>query len=79
MAGKANRARLKVGSENVCVIVFTQSTDQIFINAQRVPGSVLDTVRLRKKHQNSYIIEGKGDSHLETFRYEEREYGTRSG
>lgn len=24
----------------VCVIVFTQSTDQIFINGQHVPGSV---------------------------------------
>ena len=50
--GKANRVRFKVGRENVCVLVVNQLTDQIFINGQCAPGSVLHTVKVQKKHHD---------------------------
>lgn len=38
LSGEANRTRLKVGNESMYVIVFNQSTDQIFVNGQCVQG-----------------------------------------
>lgn len=49
---KADRARLKVGNENVYILVVNQLTDRIFIDGQCAPGSVLDTVEVQKKHHD---------------------------
>lgn len=75
--GKANKARLKMGREKVHEMVFNQSTDQVLVDGQGVPGSVLDAERL-KEHGNSCFTGGQGDSHLENFEGGEREYSTRS-
>ena len=58
-AGKADRARLKVGNDNVYIQVVNQLSDQIFINGQCAPGSVLDTVEVQKKHHDQ-IMRSRG-------------------
>ena len=54
-----------------------RSTEQVLVDGQRVPGSVLDADRLRKKHRNSCVT-GQRDSRLENFEGGDREYSIRS-
>lgn len=44
--------------------MFNQSTGQVLVDGQDVPGSVLDAERLQKKHHNSCVT-GQSDSHIE--------------